>query len=103
MISISRFMDRCFCFIRYSGSELSDLQCMLQRDEAHLWVAGHQGLMLEVDLKKGVVSNKVINNSNKFFSVRSLQWKAMLHISLNMSSIFPHVPQYFWKNTSVMR
>ncbi|XP_020628077.1 PAB-dependent poly(A)-specific ribonuclease subunit PAN2-like [Orbicella faveolata] len=57
-----------------SGSELSDLQCMLQRDEAHLWVAGHQGLMLEVDLKKGVVSNKtevdpgtvVMKQSNRY-------------------------------------
>ena len=37
---------------------------MLQRDEAHLWVAGHQGLMLEVDLKKGVVSNKVNDSKN---------------------------------------
>lgn len=41
-----------------SGSELSDLQCMLQRDEAHLWMAGHQNLMLEVDLKKGLIINK---------------------------------------------
>ena len=32
---------------------------MLQRDETHLWVAGHQNLMLEVDLKKGAVSKKV--------------------------------------------
>ena len=39
---------------------MSDLQCMLQRDETRLWVAGHQNLMLEVDLKKGVVCNKVI-------------------------------------------
>ena len=45
-----------------SGSELSDLQCMLQRDEAHLWMAGHQNLMLEVDLKKGLIINKVIIN-----------------------------------------
>lgn len=41
-----------------SGSELSDLQCMLQRDEACLWLAGHQNLMLEVDLNKGDISNK---------------------------------------------
>ncbi|XP_073238938.1 PAN2-PAN3 deadenylation complex catalytic subunit PAN2-like [Porites lutea] len=43
---------------RLSGTDLSDLQCMLQGDETHLWVAGHQNLMLEVDLKKGLVSNK---------------------------------------------
>ena len=47
----------------FSGSDLSDLQCMLQGDETHLWVAGHQNLMLEVDLKKGLVSNKVIHFS----------------------------------------
>ena len=35
---------------------------MLQRDETRLWVAGHQNLMLEVDLKKGVVCNKVITS-----------------------------------------
>lgn len=52
-------IDNLIVQIFVSGSELSDLQCMLQRDEAHLWVAGHQGLMLEVDLKKGVISNKV--------------------------------------------
>jgi len=57
---------------------------MLQRDEAHLWVAGHQGLMLEVDLKKGVVSNKVIKLQQKFCSVTSpvslllLFWKIVL-------------------------
>ena len=46
---------------------------MLQRDEAHLWVAGHQGLMLEVDLKKGVVSNKVNigTRPSKFCSMES--------------------------------
>lgn len=33
---------------------------MLQRDEACLWLAGHQNLMLEVDLKTGDISNKVI-------------------------------------------
>ena len=42
-----------------SGSDLSDLQCMLRRDDTRLWVAGHQNLMLEVDLKKGVVCKKV--------------------------------------------
>ena len=47
----------------FSGTDLSDLQCMLQGDETHLWVAGHQNLMLEVDLKKGLVSNKVIHFS----------------------------------------
>ena len=47
----------------FSGADLSDLQCMLQRDETHLWVAGHQNLMLEVDLQEGLVSNKVIDFS----------------------------------------
>ncbi|XP_027041539.1 PAN2-PAN3 deadenylation complex catalytic subunit PAN2-like isoform X1 [Pocillopora damicornis] len=42
-----------------SGSDLSDMQCMFQKDETHLWVAGHQGLMVDVDLRKGVISKTI--------------------------------------------
>ena len=39
---------------------------MLQRDEACLWLAGHQNLMLEVDLNKGDINNKVIMKGFEF-------------------------------------
>lgn len=39
---------------------MGNLQCMLQRDNSNLLLAGHQDHMIEVDLKRGAVTGEVL-------------------------------------------
>ena len=84
-----------------SGSDLSDMQCMFQKDETHLWVAGHQGLMVDVDLRKGVISKTVMSwNRLLFISLLNMPFCTKCHHDKNFLSILWIFLNLFdWKNS----
>lgn len=55
----------------FSQSSMSNLQCMLQRDNSNLLVAGHQNSMIEVDLKTGTVTGEVLYVYDGIFTTNS--------------------------------
>lgn len=84
-----------------SGSDLSDMQCMFQKDETHLWVAGHQGLMVDVDLRKGVISKTVMRwNRLLFIFLLNIPFCTKCHHDKNFLSIWWIFLNLFdWQNS----
>lgn len=84
-----------------SGSDLSDMQCMFQKDETHLWVAGHQGLMVDVDLRKGVISKTVMRwNRLLFILLLNMPFCTKCHHDKNVLSIWWIFLNLFdWQNS----
>jgi hypothetical protein len=52
-------MTGCQLVCLRSEPSMVNLQCMLQRDNSNLLLAGHQDHMIEVDLKTGTVTGEV--------------------------------------------
>ena len=46
-------------FVYISGSNMTDMQCMLQVDDATLLIAGHQDEIFELDLNRHKIIKEV--------------------------------------------
>ena len=51
--------NRTLCSPYFSGSNMTDMQCMLQKDDSTLLIAGHQDEIFELDLNRHKILKEV--------------------------------------------
>ena len=57
-------------FVYFSGSNMTDMQCMLQMDDTTLLIAGHQDEIFELDLNRHKIIKEVCHITLKLASLR---------------------------------